>query len=274
VLDVKNVLVPGAPVGVSFTARKGEILGFAGLVGAGRTELMQVIFGVDAANGGSMTLNGESYFPRNTRHAISRGVFLAPEDRKRHGLVLPMSIAENCSLPDIHNYATGWLNRGKEHEVANVEMKRMRIKAPTIEVKTINLSGGNQQKVVLGKWLAMKPSVLILDEPTRGIDVGAKAEIYRTMDELARSGITIIMVSSDMEEVIGMSDRVVVMHERRIKGILNRNELSQERIGLLMTGQNSSPAVATKVGAHALGLDGVDSHHRSRAVSSDKPPEE
>jgi ribose transport system ATP-binding protein len=239
VLAVENLVVPGAPEGVSFNALRGEIVGFAGLVGAGRTELMQVLFGVDLANGGTMKLNGKAYHPRNVRSAISKGIFLAPEDRKRHGLVLPMSIAQNTSLPDIQNYPPkGWLNRRREKIVAKQEVARMRIKAPTVEMKTVNLSGGNQQKVVLGKWLAMKPSVLILDEPTRGIDVGAKAEIYRTMDALAKSGITILMVSSEMEEVLGMSDRMVVMHERKIRGVLSRSEFSQERIGLLMTGHD------------------------------------
>jgi ribose transport system ATP-binding protein len=236
VLSVKDLLVPGAKSGVSFDAMRGEILGFAGLIGAGRTELMQVIFGVDAGISGRMRLDGKSYFPRNTRDAIRRGVFLAPEDRKRHGLVLPMSVAQNTSLPDIRNYSRFcWLNRRKEHEVAEAEVKRLRIKAPTVDHKVVNLSGGNQQKVVLGKWLAMKPRVLILDEPTRGIDVGAKAEIYRTMAELAVSGITILMVSSDMEEVIGMSDRIVVMHERRINGILPRSAATPQRIGAMMT---------------------------------------
>jgi ribose transport system ATP-binding protein len=266
VLAVDNLIVPGAPCGVSFTARRGEILGFAGLVGAGRTELMQVLFGVDGANGGTMKLNGKSYHPRSPRSAINSGIFLAPEDRKRHGLVLPMTIAQNTSLPDIQNYTPkGWLNRHKEQVVAMQELNRMRIKAPTVDVKTVNLSGGNQQKVVLGKWLAMKPTVLILDEPTRGIDVGAKAEIYKTMDELAKSGITILMVSSDMEEVLGMSDRMVVMHERKIRGIISRAEYSQERVGLLMTGhdqqRNPVPAVTTAVGARALNADGADSHH-------------
>jgi ribose transport system ATP-binding protein len=238
VLTLENVVVPGAKSGVSFTAKKGEIIGFAGLVGSGRTELMQVIFGVDAALGGRMGLNGEAYFPRNTRHAIQRGVYLAPEDRKKHGLVLPMSVAQNTSLPDIANYTPrGWLNRRKEQRVAEKEVARMRIKTPSVNRKVVNLSGGNQQKVVLGKWLAMQPKVLILDEPTRGIDVGAKAEIYRTMTELAEQGITILMVSSEMEEVIGMSDRIVVMHERKIKGIVPRAMATQERIGSLMTGR-------------------------------------
>jgi ribose transport system ATP-binding protein len=275
VLAVDDLVVPGAPCGISFTARRGEILGFAGLVGAGRTELMQVLFGVDPANGGAMKLNGKAYKPRGTRSAINSGIFLAPEDRKRHGLVLPMSIAQNTSLPDIQNYTPrGWLNRRKEHVVAVQELNRMRIKAPTVDVKTVNLSGGNQQKVVLGKWLAMKPTILILDEPTRGIDVGAKAEIYKTMDELAKSGITILMVSSDMEEVLGMSDRMVVMHERKIRGIISRAEFSPERVGLLMTGHDKdcppAPAVTSAVGVRALNADGADSHHSGRLEETEE----
>ena len=238
VLDVRAVLVPGAPSGVSFTCRKGEVLGFAGLVGAGRTELMQVVFGVTPSLGGTMLLEGRPFHPRNPRHAIDWGVYLAPEDRKRHGLVLPMSVAQNVSLPDVGNYSPiGWLERGTEERVANTEVQRLRIKTPDIHRKVVNLSGGNQQKVVLGKWLAMKPKVLILDEPTRGIDVGAKAEIYHNMATLAAEGIAIIMVSSDMEEILGVSDRVVVMHERRIIGIVPRTELSQELIGSMMSGK-------------------------------------
>jgi ribose transport system ATP-binding protein len=237
VLEVVDLVVPGAKKGVSFTAYAGEILGFAGLVGSGRTELMCSVFGVTPALGGHMSLAGSPYAPTHPKVAISRGVFLAPEDRKQHGLVLPMSIAENTSLPDVANYARfGWLDRIHETEVAEREVKRLRTKTPSIRQRVVNLSGGNQQKVVLGKWLAMNPKVLILDEPTRGIDVGAKAEIYRHMADLAKEGIAIIMVSSDMEEVIGMSDRVAVMHERRITGILAREELSQKRIATLMTG--------------------------------------
>ena len=238
-LDVSQVVVPGTGQGVSFQAFRGEILGFAGLVGAGRTELMQTLFGVTPALSGTMTLEGQPFAPQNTRDAIARGVLLAPEDRKRHGLVLPMTIAENTSLPNISSYARfGWLNRATEKVVAEAEMARMRTKAYGIRQKVVNLSGGNQQKVVLGKWLAMKPRILILDEPTRGIDVGAKAEIYRHMAALAAEGITILMVSSDMEEILGMSDRVVVMHERRVKGILPREGLTQERIATLMTGSS------------------------------------
>jgi ribose transport system ATP-binding protein len=240
---VKDLVVPGAPAAVGFSAVRGEIVGFAGLVGSGRTELMETIFGVTPALGGSMMLDGQPFAPRSTRDAIQRGVYLAPEDRKRHGLVLPMTIAENTSLPSVGDLGRwGWLNRAAERQVAERELTRLRTKATGIRQRVVNLSGGNQQKVVLGKWLAMKPKVLILDEPTRGIDVGAKAEIYRHMAALAEQGITIIMVSSDMEEVIGMSDRVVVMHERRIKGVLPRQGITPQRIATLMTGHAEAAA--------------------------------
>ena len=236
-LEVRDLAVPGAPTPASFSARKGEILGFAGLIGAGRTELMEAIFGVTPALSGEMTLDGKPYQPARPRDAIDEGVYLAPEDRKRHGLVLPMSVAENTSLPNVSSYSPlGWLNRKVEQQVAEQGVTRLRTKTPSVQQAVVNLSGGNQQKVVLAKWLAMAPKVLILDEPTRGIDVGAKAEIYRHMADLAAQGITILMVSSDLEETIGMSDRVVVMHERRLKGVLERHELTQLAIAGLMTG--------------------------------------
>ncbi|HVJ15268.1 MAG TPA: sugar ABC transporter ATP-binding protein [Polyangiaceae bacterium] len=241
VLEVEGLVVPGAPSPVSFSAKKGEILGFAGLVGAGRTELMEAIFGATPALSGTMRLEGQAFLPKRPREAIDRGVYLAPEDRKQHGLVLPMSVAENTSLPDVGSYAPlGWLDRKTEQRVAQDGVKRMNTKTPSIRQTVGNLSGGNQQKVVLAKWLAMKPKVLILDEPTRGIDVGAKAEIYKQMADLADQGITILMVSSDMEETMGMSDRVVVMHERQLKGVLEQNELSQLAIAGLMTGKTET----------------------------------
>jgi ribose transport system ATP-binding protein len=237
-LEVRDLVVPGAPDRASFTARKGEILGFAGLIGAGRTELMEAIFGVTPALSGRMKLDGKPYLPNQPRQAIDAGVYLAPEDRKRHGLVLPMSVAQNTSLPNVASYAAfGWLDRKTEREVAENGVRRLRTKTPSIRQPVVNLSGGNQQKVVLAKWLAMSPKILIFDEPTRGIDVGAKVEIYRQMADLADQGITILMVSSDMEETIGMSDRVVVMHERRLKGVLERHELTQLAIAGLMTGK-------------------------------------
>jgi ribose transport system ATP-binding protein len=242
VLAVEDLLVPGATTPVSFSAGRGEILGFAGLVGSGRTELMQSLFGASPALRGVIRLEGIAFRPRRPSEAIRRGVYLAPEDRKRHGLVLPMSVAQNTSLPAVNTYARfGFLNRSRERQVAETEVARFRVKTPSIHSRVVNLSGGNQQKVVLGKWLAMQPKVLILDEPTRGIDVGAKAEIYRHMASLAEAGLTILMVSSEMEEVLGMSDRVVVMRERRIAGILPRLGLTAERVAGLMTGQAAGP---------------------------------
>jgi ribose transport system ATP-binding protein len=243
VLEVEDLLVAGAPGPVSFTAARGEIVGFAGLVGSGRTELMQALFGAVPALGGTIRLEGRAFRPRRPKEAIARGVYLAPEDRKRHGLVLPMTIAENVSLPAIAGQGWGWLDRGREQRTAEAEVARFRVKTPSVRRQVVNLSGGNQQKVVLGKWLALAPRVLILDEPTRGIDVGAKAEIYEHMARLAAQGLVILMVSSELEEVLGMSDRVVVMRERRIAGVLPRAELSARAVAALMTGgQEASPA--------------------------------
>ncbi len=237
ILRVENLIIPGSPCAVSFNAGAGEIVGFAGLVGSGRTELMEAIFGVKPPLGGTIRVDGTIFEPSCPRAAISRGIYLAPEDRKHNGLVLAMSIAQNISMPDIHNYRPRlWLGRRRESVVARKQLESLRIKAPGVRHRVGSLSGGNQQKVVLGKWLAMRPRILILDEPTRGVDVGAKAEIYHEMMLLARQGITILMVSSEMEEVLGMSDRIVVMRERRIEGILPRSNATQERIASLMTG--------------------------------------
>ena len=237
-LEVRDVLVPGARAPVSFEVRRGEILGFAGLVGAGRTELMQTIFGVTPAIGGRMTLGGAPFAPRTPRNAIDAGVFLVPEDRKRHGLVLPMSVAENTTLPSVGRLARwGRLDRAAERRVAEAETTRLHVKASSVLAQVVGLSGGNQQKVVLAKWLAMNPRVLILDEPTRGIDVAAKAEIYREIVDLARNGLAILLVSSELEEIIGLSDRVIVLREGRISGTAARDELTQEHLAALMTGQ-------------------------------------
>jgi ribose transport system ATP-binding protein len=204
---------------------------------------MQSLFGATPALRGTIRLEGTPFRPTRPGDAIARGVYLAPEDRKRHGLVLPMSVAQNTSLPGVRTYARlGFLDRSRERQVAEGEVARFRVKTPSIGTPVVNLSGGNQQKIVLGKWLAMAPKVLILDEPTRGIDVGAKAEIYRHMADLAASGITILMVSSEMDEVLGMSDRVVVMRERRIAGVLGRAELRAERVAYLMTAAKEGAA--------------------------------
>ena len=244
-LEVRDLLVEGAPEGVSFKAYRGEILGFAGLVGSGRTELMEAIFGARPALSGTLRLGEQSFRASSPRQAIARGVYLAPEDRKRHGLVLPMSIAHNFSLPSVGRHARfGWLGRRAERRFADVEMKRANIRAKGAGQRVAELSGGNQQKVVLGKWLAMTPELLILDEPTRGIDVGAKAEIYRQMSALAEQGVSILMVSSDMEEILGMSDRVLVMRERRLVGVLEKSQLGPRPLARLMTGQRADGGVS------------------------------
>jgi ribose transport system ATP-binding protein len=221
---------------VSLGLRSGEILGLAGLVGSGRTELARAVFGIDPVLGGTVSVAGRPL--RSTpKAAIAEGVFLVPEDRKKSGLLLDLSIAENIVLPDLAAHAPVGLVRGAAIRRTAARMREeMDIRASDTGTGAGTLSGGNQQKVVLAKWLALKPKVLICDEPTRGIDVGAKAEIYRLLRALADNGVAILMISSDMEEVIGVSDRVAVMHEGRIGGILERDDLSEHAILLLATG--------------------------------------
>ncbi|MEE3060413.1 MAG: sugar ABC transporter ATP-binding protein [Verrucomicrobiota bacterium] len=238
VLRAKQVVSPSYPeTTVSLEVRAGEIVGIAGLVGAGRTELLQTFFGVTPALGGELEVMGESFSPRCPSDAIEAGLALAPEDRKLHGLVLPMTVRENASLPSLErDQKKGFLDESAERAIADEAVEQMKIKTPHIEQVTRFLSGGNQQKIVLGKWLAMKPKLLMLDEPTRGIDVGAKREIYKLMEKLAGEGMAVLFVSSEMEEVLGMADRAYVMHEGRISGELNRQELSEESIMNLATG--------------------------------------
>jgi ribose transport system ATP-binding protein len=223
----------------SFGVRRGEILGLAGLVGAGRSEVAQAIFGVETAHHGTILLDGNPIKISSPRDAIQNGIFLVSEDRRKTGLVLEMQIKENITLPALPAYASaGLIDRTVERKVAQEVFDRLNIKAPSIDVTVTSLSGGNQQKVVLAKWLSLDPKVLIFDEPTRGIDVGAKAEIYQLMRRLAESGVAIIMISSDMEEILGESDRVAVMHEGAITGILERNECSEESIMRLAVGHS------------------------------------
>jgi len=244
VLRAKEIISPSYPeIPVSLEVRAGEIVGIAGLVGAGRTELLQTIFGVTPALAGDLELDGESFRPLCTADAISAGIALAPEDRKQHGLVLPMTVRENSSLPSLdRDQNKGFLNQDKEIEIADRAVDQMSIKTPSIEQIARFLSGGNQQKIVLGKWLAMNPKLLMLDEPTRGIDIGAKREIYKLMEKLAGEGMAILFVSSEMEEVLGMADRAYVMHEGRISGELTKEELSEESIMHLATGAEKTAA--------------------------------
>jgi ribose transport system ATP-binding protein len=222
---------------VSLTVGRGEILGVAGLVGAGRSEVARAIFGIEPPVAGTLSLDGRPMKIGGPADAIRHGVFLVPEDRRSAGLVVDFSIRENVSLPALGRYATrGLVSEAREREAVGAVCRQWQVKAPSIEVRAATLSGGNQQKVVLAKWLALGPKVLIVDEPTRGIDVGAKAEIYRLLRALAGEGVAIVMISSDMEEILRVSDRVAVMHEGRITGVLVGVECTEERIMTLAVG--------------------------------------
>ena len=219
----------------SFTLHKGEVLGFGGLVGAGRTELMRAVFGADSCEG-KVVINGKDVKNTDPAHAIQNGFALVPEDRKDQGLVLGMSIKDNIGLSSLKRYAKfGFVNDSVEDHEADENIKKLRIRTPHKYQLAGNLSGGNQQKVVLARCLVTKPSVLILDEPTRGIDVAAKVEIYQIMNQLAAEGVAIIMISSDMPELMAMSDRIIVMSEGYIRGELSREEISDESIMKLAT---------------------------------------
>ncbi len=221
----------------------GEILGMAGLVGAGRTELACALFGVDRLVGGDVRLDGRTLAIATPRDAIDHGIFLIPEDRKRSGLVLDFSVNENISLANLMAFARGLLIRtGAERRNATERSAALDIRTASIDTMVGTLSGGNQQKVVLAKWLSMTPRVVIFDEPTRGIDVGSKSEIYKLMRGLADSGVAVLMISSDMEEAIGVSDRIVVMREGRIAGFLARPEFSEENVMRLAVGRRDLQA--------------------------------
>ena len=223
---------------VDLSIRRGEILGLAGLVGSGRTSLARALFGVDPIIAGEIRLDGVPITVGSPRAAIRRGIYLAPEDRKRAGLILDMAVAENVTLASLGSYARLTLvNRSLEVRASAEQRRRLSIRAPGDQTPVVTLSGGNQQKVVLGKWLSMQPNVIIFDEPTRGIDVGAKSEIYALMRGLADRGVAILMISSDMEEVIGVSDRIAVMHEGAISGVLERPAFSEYNVLRLAIGQ-------------------------------------
>ena len=222
---------------VNLSASRGEILGLAGLVGAGRSELAGAIFGVDPPQSGDVILDGQKLTIRSARDAIKHGIFLAPEDRRSTGLITAMSVRENVTLPGMRGHSRlGLISRRSERATSVAQVQALHIKTPSIETAVRNLSGGTQQKVVLAKWLALKPNVIIFDEPTRGIDVGTKAEIYRLMRDLAQIGVAIIMISSDMEEVLGVSDSIAVMFEGRVTGMLERSQFSEEAVMRLAVG--------------------------------------
>ena len=224
---------------ISFQLRRGEILGVAGLVGAGRTELMRCIFGADPIESGDILVKGKKVHIKSPGQAVAAGIAYVPEDRKQHGVLIDLSVRENITLPILKNLSRClFLKKGEERSVLNQYKDSLKIKTPSFDQKVKNLSGGNQQKVVLSKWLASGADILIFDEPTRGIDVGAKHEIYQLMDRLVQEGKSIIMVSSEMEELLGMSDRIVVLHEGSLAGsIENRDEFSQEKIMAYASGK-------------------------------------
>lgn len=236
-LEVKHFEQPGAFHDINFNLRKGEILGFAGLMGSGRTEIMRAVFGVDPHAGGELVFKGEPLKITKPEDAIKAGLGFVTENRKTEGLILDFSILRNIALPSVDSFAqSGVINFNILNDFADKMAKKLGVKTSSLDLEAGALSGGNQQKVVIAKWVGRHPEVIIMDEPTRGIDVGAKRDIYELMNELTASGVSIIMVSSELPEVLGMSDRIVVVHEGRIAGELLHGEADQEKIMTLATG--------------------------------------
>jgi ABC-type sugar transport system ATPase subunit len=239
VLEVRNLSRRPNPKNVSLTICSGEIVGIAGLVGSGRSELAQVIFGIAPAESGEILIDGKAVNIKHPGQAMKLGIAYVPEDRGTQGLIREMRIRENVSLAVLRSLNRGaFINRGEERDLARQSLQQLNIRAYSIEQVVNKLSGGNQQKVVVGKWLASKPRVLIMDEPTRGIDVGAKAEIHRMMSELAQKGMAIIMISSELPEIMGMSDRIIVMRDGHLVAEFSRAEATQENVGAAMMGQS------------------------------------
>jgi rhamnose transport system ATP-binding protein len=237
VLDVRDLSRPPQTRGVSLTVHAGEIVGLAGLVGSGRSELAQAIFGVTPAIGGTIHVDGKAARVTSVADARALGIAYVPEDRGTQGLVRPMTVRENSSLAVLKDVSRlGFIDRAAEERLARDIVARFGVRTAGMEQIVNKLSGGNQQKIVLGKWLATRPKVLILDEPTRGIDVGAKAEIHRLMSELAKQGLAILMISSELPEVLGMSDRVLTMREGRLVAEFSRAEATQEKVAGAMMG--------------------------------------
>jgi ribose transport system ATP-binding protein len=237
VLEVEHASRKGLFEDVSFKVREGEIVGFSGLMGSGRTEIMRALFGLDRLDQGDICMFGKKAVIRKPVDAVKHGIGFITEDRKDEGLILDFSVRENMVLPSLSGFTSkGIISAQKEKMFVDALVKRLQIKTHSSETAAGNLSGGNQQKVVIAKWVGIGPKLLILDEPTRGVDVGAKREIYQLMNELTGHGVAIIMVSSELPEVLGMSDRIVVVHEGRITGELSKEEATQEKIMTLATG--------------------------------------
>jgi ribose transport system ATP-binding protein len=237
VLEVRNLNRGTALRGINFTLRKGEILGFAGLMGAGRTEVARAIFGADPVDSGEILIHGQPVRIHSPQHAVAHGIGYLSEDRKRYGLALGLDVESNIVLASFRQFlqALGWVDRGQTQTTAQQYVQALSIKTPGLQQRVKNLSGGNQQKVVISKWLTANTEILIFDEPTRGIDVGAKSEIYKLLNELARQGKSIIMISSELPEILRMSHRILVMCEGRITGELSAAEATQEAIMTLAT---------------------------------------
>jgi rhamnose transport system ATP-binding protein len=245
-LQVQGLRRAGIFEGIDLEVRHGEIVGLAGLVGARRTEVARAIFGIDRADGGRVLLDGRQIHIHSPRDALRLGLAYVPEDRAAHGLLLPMTIQHNITLSILRQLsAAGWTRDKAERRVAQDYATRLRIRMAGVTQRARELSGGNQQKVVLAKWLVTRPKLLILDEPTRGIDVGAKAEVHRLMGELAAQGLAILMISSELPEVLAMSDRIVVMREGRIAGRFTHAEADQVRVMAAATGQTPAMGVAS-----------------------------
>jgi ribose transport system ATP-binding protein len=236
-LQVKGLTKKGVFKDVGFSVRSGEIVGVSGLMGAGRTEIMRAIFGLETVDSGEIWLNGKKVNIQSPDQAVKLGIGFITEDRKDEGLILDFSIKENMVLPTLRSFAPrGIIKEKSEKDFVEMLIKRLTVKTESADIAVGKLSGGNQQKVVIAKWVGIGPKVLILDEPTRGVDVGAKREIYQLMNELTERGVAIIMVSSELPEILGMSDRILVVHEGKITGELTKDEATQEKIMKLATG--------------------------------------
>jgi ABC-type sugar transport system ATPase subunit len=237
ILRVQNLSSPGKFSNISFTLRAGEVLGFAGLVGAGRSEVAAAIFGLDPAATGEIHVRGQKLQLGSVESALHAGIGLCPEDRKRQGLVLSMTCAENTSLAALPNLTSaGFIRFGKERSIVSEFISQFRVKTPALDAPIAGLSGGNQQKIALAKWLARRCGILIVDEPSRGVDVGAKAEMHALLDRLACDGAGLIVISSELPEAMALSRRILVMREAKIAGELPRDRFSQESLMRLMAG--------------------------------------
>jgi ribose transport system ATP-binding protein len=240
-LQVENLSSAGRFSDITFDLHPGEILGMAGLVGAGRTDVALAIFGAIPITGGTILIDGRPHRIHSPHEAVAAGIAYLPENRGSDGLFYGLSVRENISVTHLNSFARfGLVDRGRETRAAQDCVGQLSIQTPGVELPVLNLSGGNQQKVILGRWLAIRPRLLIVDEPTKGIDIGSKQEIYLLLHKLAQDGVGILLISSEMPEVLGLSDRILVMHEGRLAGVLSHAEATEERVMMLATGQVST----------------------------------